>query len=206
MQTLTSPISADALEILPEDYFAPLDLAAIFGARSDAPLEIDLGCGDGAFLTAMAAQAPGRNFIGVERLLGRVRRTCRRNAQAGNGNVRVIRIESFYFLKYLLPAGTASVIHVMFPDPWPKKRHHSRRLVQTEFLEVAHAALQAGGELRLTTDNLPYFQHMEEVFSSCSGFEREPWEPDESYPQTDFEARFRAQGLPIYRALLRKKG
>jgi len=206
MQTVTSPISADALEIFPEDYFAPLDLAAIFGARSNAPLEIDLGCGDGAFLTAMASQAPERNFIGVERLLGRVRRTCRRNAQAGNCNVRVIRIESFYFLKYLLPPGSASVIHVMFPDPWPKKRHHARRLVQTGFLDAARAALQPGGELRLTTDNLPYFQHMEEVFASYPGFEREPWEPDALYPQTDFEARFRAQGLPIYRALLRRKG
>lgn len=206
MQSVTSPISADTLEIFPDDYFAPLDLAPIFGARVNAPLEIDLGCGDGAFLTAMASLAPERNFIGVERLLGRVRRTCRRNARAGNCNVRVLRIESFYFLKYMLPPGTASVIHVMFPDPWPKRKHQSRRLVQTEFLDAAHAALRPGGELRLTTDDHPYFQHMEEVFTPHPGFVREPWEPDASYPQTDFEARFRAQGLPIYRALLRRKG
>ena len=189
----------------PESVFVPLDLAAMFPCQSGAPLEADLGCGDGGFLLAMAGRYPERNFLGVERLLGRVRRTCKRAAAAGLANVRLVRLESHYLVRYLLPSESVTTFHLMFPDPWPKRRHHGRRLVQPEFLEVAWQALQPGGELRLSTDDLPYYKHMRAVFGAFPGFGEEPWEPGPDYPQTDFERQFRAQGLPIYRALLRKR-
>jgi len=196
----------ETVEYLPENYFAPLDLSAIFPGREGAPLEIDLGCGDGAFLTAVAEAAPERNFLGVERLLGRVRRCTRKAARAGLANVRLLRIESHYFLRYLLPPASASVIHVMFPDPWPKRRHHAKRLIQPDFLDAAQAALAPEGELRFTTDDLPYYTHTLEVSGKHSGFHQCAWEPGDGYPQTDFERGFRAEGLPIYRVLLRKAG
>jgi len=193
----------ETVRFQPENPCEPLDLAALFPGRQGAPLEVDLGCGDGSFLLAIAARAPEHNFLGVERLLGRVRRTSRGAATLGLTNVRVIRLESHYVVRYLLPGGSASVLHVMFPDPWPKRRHHHRRLIQPAFLDAAAQALRPGGELRLTTDDLPYFKHMRAVFNAHPAFVEQPWEPGPEYPQTDFERQFRAQGLPIHRALLR---
>ncbi len=195
----------ETVEFLPEDYCARLDLAALFPGREGAPLEVDLGSGDGAFLVEMAARFPGRNFLGVERLLGRVRRTCRRLARAGACNARVIRLESHYLVRYLLLRGSVQVFHVMFPDPWPKRRHHAKRLIQASFLDDAWTALAPGGELRLTTDDAPYFQHMRRVFEAHPGFAEEPWTPGPDYPRTDFECLFRSHGLPIHRALLRRR-
>lgn len=187
-----------------ESIFAPLDIGNMFAHQPNAPLEVDLGCGDGSFLAEMAQRMPERNFIGVERLLGRVRRTARRAACLGLRNVRLVRLESGYLVRYLLPRGSVAVMHVMFPDPWPKRRHHHHRLVQPGFLDVVQLALAPKGELRLTTDDLPYYQHMQKVFKAHSGFAEEPWDPGEDYPRTDFEQIFRAKGLPVYRVLLRK--
>ncbi len=192
----------------PGDYFAPLDLAAMFPGREAAPLEVDVGSGDGGFLVERASRKPERRFIGVERLLGRVRKTARRAARANATNVRLLRIESHYFVRYLLPPGSVNVMHLMFPDPWPKVRHHKRRIFQREFLDAVAQALAPGGELRLSTDDLPYYEQMCEVFGEHPAFSEErpggsPWDPGVDYPQTDFERYFRADGLPIYRAKLR---
>ncbi len=187
-----------------DNYFAPLDLREIFPLRPGLPLELDLGCGDGQFLVSMAKLFPERNFIGVERLLGRIRVSSRKAARLGVENLRLLRVESHYLVQYLLPPASVDVIHVMCPDPWPKRRHQHNRLVQTAFLDVVHTALRPGGELRLTTDDAPYFAHMRGVFRGHLGFREEFWEPGPEYPQTDFEQMFRAKGLPMYRALLRK--
>lgn len=192
----------DSIEFTPADYFAPLPLEAMFG-RS-APLQIDIGCGYGAFIVAMAGENPGCNFIGVERLVGRVRKVCKRSANAGLRNVRILCLESLYTLEKLVPAQSASVIHVMFPDPWPKRKHRARRLVNAGFLDAARAALSPGGELRLTTDDPDYFAHMQSVATAHSGFATVPWPDDPAYPRTDFEKHFRAAGLTIHRLLLRK--
>jgi tRNA (guanine-N7-)-methyltransferase len=141
----------DALEFVPENYFAPVDVAGVF--LRNAPLEVDVGCGEGAFTVAMAAKNPAHNFLGIERLLGRVRKVCRRAVRAGVGNVRLLRAENFYVVKLLLAPESVSVFHVMFPDPWPKRRHHRRRLINRDFLDAVRAALKPDGELRLTTDD-----------------------------------------------------
>ena len=116
----------------------------------------------------------------------------------------MLSVESHYMVRHLLPPESVSVIHLMFPDPWPKRRHWHRRLLQTDFLDSVSVALRPGGELRLTTDDQPYFTHMRAVFENHPGFVKEPWEPGDDYPQTDFERMFRTKGLPVYRALLRK--
>ena len=120
-------IPPDSVEFIPENYFVPLDLAVLFPHQPGAPLEVDLGSGDGTFLIALANSAPERNFLGVERLLGRVRRTCRYMARTGAVNARIIRVESHYLVRYLLPRASVSVMHVMFPDPWPKRKHQPKR-------------------------------------------------------------------------------
>ena len=191
-----------AIEFVPADYFARQKLSDIF-AR-EAPFEIDLGSGEGSFIRAMAARHAERNFLGIERLLGRVRKVCRAIAREGLTNARIVRIENAYALRYLLPLEAVSVAHVGFPDPWPKRYHQRRRLIQDGFMEALHGILVEGGELRVKTDDLPYFQWMEKVFARAKGYERLDWSDDPDYPITDFERRFVAQGLPIYRARLRK--
>ena len=202
LRTGPCPIAPESYEFTPADYFSPIRVEELFARQ--APLEIDVGCGEGAFLVAMAKGNPQRNFLAVERLVGRVRKVCRRSARAGLDNVRVMCVESDYTVKHLLPAGSVSVFHVMFPDPWPKRKHHRRRLVNRGFLDAVRGALCDGGELRLTTDDVDYFQHMKKVTAAHEGYSQEPWPDDPAYPQTDFEKRFREQGLPIHRLLLRR--
>ena len=191
-----------AIEFTPSDYFARQQLTDIF--PRPGPLEVDLGSGEGAFIVAMAKRHPERNFLGVERLLGRVRKVCRAIARNGLDNARIVRIETAYALRYLLPLGTVSVAHVGFPDPWPKRYHQRRRLIQDGFMEALHGILAEGGELRVKTDDEPYFQWMERVFDRAKGWQRVDWVEEPDYPITDFERRFTAQGLPIFRARLLK--
>jgi tRNA (guanine-N7-)-methyltransferase len=115
-----------------------------------------------------------------------------------------MRIESFYAIKHLLPLGSVSVAHVSFPDPWPKRYHHRRRLIQASFLRELHAVLAPGGELRIKTDDEPYFRWMENAFAAVSGYQRVEWIEEADEPRTNFEQRFLAQGMPIHRARLRK--
>ena len=195
--------AARHVEVVPKNYFQPLDPAEMFGRR--APLELDIGCGEGALLLGLARKFPARNFLGLERLQGRVHTVSRAAARERLANVRLLRIESLYAVTHLLPANSVTVAHVLFPDPWPKRYHHPRRLIQDEFLRSLHAALEPHGEVRIKTDDLPYFQWMERVFSKADTlFAREEWPENGEYPITDFERKFLAQGLPIYRALLRK--
>src|SRR5208283_5964383 len=121
----------------------PLDLAELF--PKPQPLEVELGCGDASFLVDYARRHPERNFIGVERLLGRIRKLDRKGQRAGLTNLRGVQIESAYFLQYLLPPRAASALHVYFPDPWPKKKHHKHRLINEGFPRLAQGALAPGG-------------------------------------------------------------
>ncbi|MFZ0505086.1 MAG: hypothetical protein WAM44_15310, partial [Chthoniobacterales bacterium] len=134
--SLAGEVSPAALEeqhyeVFPADLRRPLLIGEIYG--NDRPLEIDLGSGSGKFLVEAGERFPERNFLGIERLLGRVRKTRRKACQLSLGNVRVLRVEIDYAVKYLLPPGSVSRFHLSFPDPWPKRRHHSRRLVDEEF-------------------------------------------------------------------------
>jgi tRNA (guanine-N7-)-methyltransferase len=154
----------------------------------------------------MAARYPERNFLGTERLLGRVEKVSRAIARNKLVNCRILRLESFYTVQWLLPIGCAKVVHVGFPDPWPKRNHQERRLFQDPFMVALHQVLAPGGEVRIKTDDRPYFMWIEKVIERAKGFERIEWVEDEGYPRTDFEAHFLAQGLPTYRARLRKVG
>lgn len=189
-------------EVIPESYFEPLPLEKLFGRK--APLEVDVGSGEGRFLLAMAAKYPERNFLAIERLLGRVRKTIHEAQLRSINNVRVLRVESAYSVRYLLPPSSVDVFHVAFPDPWPKRRHWERRLVNVEFLQACHTALAPNGELRLKTDHAGYFEAMQEVIAKSPQFRPIDWPEDPDYPRTDFERKFEKRGLPIYRARLLK--
>jgi tRNA (guanine-N7-)-methyltransferase len=197
-------LTPDSVHWIPASILEPAKVEELF--PNPGPLSVDYGCGEGAFVVAMAKKHPERNFLATERLAGRVEKVCRNAARLGLSNLRVLRLENLYIAKYILPPGSVSVSYVSFPDPWPKRAHQSRRLVQPEFLSAVRLTLAAGGELRLKTDDLPYFQWMEKVVAEAVGWERADWPEDPAEPLTNFEARFIAQGLPIHKTRLLKTG
>ena len=176
----------------------PLDLTALF--PQPQPLEIELGCGDASFLVEYARRNPAKNFIGVERLLGRIQKLHRKGSQLGLVNLRGVRIESAYFLQYLLPPHAAAALHIYFPDPWPKKRHHKHRLINENFPALAQRTLADGGTVFLRTDDADYFQQMNEVFDAAKEFEKVETPAALAEITTDFERDFNAQGISTLRA------
>ncbi|HEV2435071.1 MAG TPA: tRNA (guanosine(46)-N7)-methyltransferase TrmB [Verrucomicrobiae bacterium] len=175
-----------------------VDPAALF--QRAQPLEVELGCGDASFLVELARRQPEKNFIGVERLLGRLRKLERKGRRAGLMNLRGVRIESSYFLEFLLPPHSVSVLHIYFPDPWPKKKHRKYRLINERFPELARAALASGGAVFLRTDDPDYFQQMTEVFGANGEFQRMETPPELANLLTDFEQEFNARGIHTLRA------
>ncbi|MBR5522522.1 MAG: tRNA (guanosine(46)-N7)-methyltransferase TrmB [Akkermansia sp.] len=182
---------------VPEYYFRPYNVPDIFGEGDTC--EVDLGCGDGGFLLAMAAHYPERRFLGVERLLGRIRKVCSESARRGLTNVRGLRVESRYFLEWLIAPGSISRLHYLFPDPWPKEKHHKNRLVQDSFIPVLHKALATDGEVLFKTDHEDYFIWVCEKMDASPLFRRADW-VDDFYPKTDFQKQWEAMGKPIYAA------
>ena len=178
-----------------------LDLAALF-PRSQS-LEVELGSGDGSFLIQYATAHPDTNFIGVERLLGRIRKIDRRSHRAGLENIRLVRLEAAYVLEFLLPKHSAQAIHVYFPDPWPKRKHRKNRLINERFVELAREALQPGGIVYLRTDDADYFSQMNSVFGASSSFQESPTPASLSALQTDFERTFVARGIITLRTAWR---
>ena len=199
-QPAEEPASGATLEIFPGDCREPLQLADVFPRVQ--PVEVDLGSGSGQFLVGAAQHYPDRNFLGVERLLGRVRKTRRKAHQLGLQNVRVLRSEIDYTVRYLLPKASVNRFHLSFPDPWPKRRHHRRRVVDLEFFEAVYESLSGEGDLWIRTDHTDYFQYIQKLVSETR-FTMAAWS-DESYPTTDFEDRFQEQQLPIYRLRITK--
>ena len=176
----------------------PLRLEELFPVQQ--PTELEIGCGDGGFLFQMAQQHPNRNFLGVERLLGRIRKLDKKGQRARLTNLRLLRLEARYVMKYLLPEKGFEVIHVYFPDPWPKDRHARHRLINSEFPQAAARLLKKGGVVHLRTDDMTYFRQMKTVFCAHGGF-NEKETPDELAARvTEFEVEFNAQGKHTNRA------
>ena len=167
------------------------------------PLEVEVGCGKGQFLTRRAKEHPECDFLGIERMLERVRLfdgKCRRGKL---DNAHVPRLEALYTFHYLLPAHHARTVYVFFPDPWPKKKHHSHRLFGPLFRAALWKRLEVGGKLEFATDHQEYFEEV------CAGFAQDP-RFVRTFPMarpktvwTEFETMFREQGLPIYSACWR---
>jgi tRNA (guanine-N7-)-methyltransferase len=190
-------------EFVPADYFRVLEKSEIFA--DDKPLEVDLGCGDGSFLLGMAARYPERSFLGVERLLGRVRKVGKRISRAGLENAKVLRLESRYTIEWLFPAESVTRLHLLCPDPWPKAKHHRKRLVQQDFLAAMWKVLVPGGEFLFMTDHPEYFEFAAAQVSQFGRLERLEWAEEAFfYPKTDFQLQWEAEGKSMHRLRARK--
>ena len=197
MHTLPREPFSEKEFVLPH-YFRKLMIDEI--RNGERPLEIDLGCGDGSFLVDLAREFPERDFIGVERLLGRCKKVAKKIARAGLENAWILRLDSKYVVEWLLPEGSVSRIHLLCPDPWPKVRHHRRRLMQVPFLGAVKAALEPEGEFLFMTDHEEYFEYARERIEESGLFATHPWEEETFfYPKTDFQIQWEAEGKSMHR-------
>jgi tRNA (guanine-N7-)-methyltransferase len=121
-------------------------------------------------------------------------------------NTRGVRIESAYFLEYLLPEHCATALHIYFPDPWPKKKHRRHRLINPQFPALARRVLLEKGIVYLRTDDTDYFEQMNEVFAAAAEYEKVETPALLAEVTTDFEREFNAQGIPTLRAAYRLRG
>jgi len=186
--TDSQALRPEDVRVIPEDWMAPLPPATMFAEGQ--PLEVDVGCGKGRFLLARAAAHPAVSFLGIERQLVRVRKVAKKAARAGLRNVRVLRCESSYAIAYLIGAPCVSTYYIFFPDPWPKKRHHKRRLFTPSFLDALAATLVPAGRVHIATDHMNYFEQILQLLRNDARFrEIPPFVPREQ-ERTDFELIF----------------
>jgi tRNA (guanine-N7-)-methyltransferase len=184
---------------LPEG--GPLDLDLAFGRQAPRTLEIGFGMGDA--LLALAQAQPQRDFIGVEVYPPGIGRFLLRVEQLGLRNVRVICADAVQVLDRHLPSGSLSQLLVLFPDPWPKKRHHKRRLVNDAFLALAARALAPDGQLHVATDWADYAQAIDEALAASTDFSVET--PAAARPVTKYERRGQRLGHAIPEFVSRRR-
>ena len=173
----------------------PLDLKAVFGRARPCTLEI--GFGNGEHLAWRAGSDPERDFLGIEVHRPGVGHLLRLVAAGDLRNVRVICHDAVEVLQYQIAPGMLDEIQILFPDPWPKKRHHKRRLIQAEFAALAAQGLRAGGRLHLATDWAPYAEHMRLVLDSCPLLAAPAAAPGSARPMARTATRFESRGLRL---------
>ncbi len=194
--------SEPSVIVRPASYVERLNLRDLF--PQPRPVEVELGSGDGSFLVQWAALNPDMNFLGVERLLGRLRKIERKSRRAALTNVRALRLEASYFAEYLLPPESITAFHIYFPDPWPKRKHRANRLINEQFAEVLRGALRVDGFIYLRTDDADYFAQMTRVFETNESFKATSTPERLAAVLTDFERTFNAEGIQTNRAAYRR--
>jgi tRNA (guanine-N7-)-methyltransferase len=186
----------------------PVDPRGFFD--NDRPVELEIGTGKGTFLLARARGRPDLNFIGLEWARAYCLYSADRFRRAGLTNVRMLRADAAAFVKDCLPDRSIFRLHVYFPDPWPKRKHHRRRLIQPAFLDQARRILQPGGQLLVVTDHIGYFHHIRRVLLGAEGFIRTPMPKmagqDNELVGTNFERKYIAQGRPFHAIALMRYG
>ncbi|HUR39549.1 MAG TPA: tRNA (guanosine(46)-N7)-methyltransferase TrmB [Verrucomicrobiae bacterium] len=184
-------------------------LRSVFGR--DAPVAMEIGFGNGDHLLARAQAEPQRDFFGVEVHRPGVGRVLNRAHAAGLSNLRVAAHDAVEVLRDWLPEASLAEVIVYFPDPWHKKRHHKRRIVQPAFAALVASRLVAGGLFKLATDWAPYAEHMRATldvappFENCAGAAGFMPRPDER-PLTRFEARGQRLGHDVFDLAYRRVG
>ncbi|MEE3367843.1 MAG: tRNA (guanosine(46)-N7)-methyltransferase TrmB [Planctomycetota bacterium] len=186
-----------------EQFAVPYDMTSLFD-RS-APLEIEVGSGKGLFLDTASAQFPGHNYLGIEVARRYARYTAARLARGQRSNARVLEGDAEQLFEQFLESDQVRAVHVYFPDPWWKKRHHKRRVMNDRFLRNVQRVLAPAGRLHFWTDVQDYYERTLERIAAATSLQgpeqvcESPVMHDLDY-RTHFERRTRLQNLPVYRA------
>lgn len=171
----------------------PVVFSELFGR--DAPVVLEIGFGMGDSLIEMASQQPEKNYIGIEVHRPGVGRLLSRAQEAGLSNIRVYAEDAIEVLAQCIPDNSLDVLQLFFPDPWHKKKHHKRRIVQPEFAQTVRKKLKIGGHFHMATDWENYAEHMMEVMTSAEGYQNKAGEGVFS-PQPDWRpvTKFQKRG------------
>jgi len=185
-----------------------LDLAELFGR--EAPVVLEIGFGMGKSLLEMAAHQPEKNFIGIEVHRPGVGACLADAAEQGITNLKVFEHDAVEVLAQMIPDGSLDIVQLFFPDPWHKKRHHKRRIVQSAFVQAVRAKLRVGGVFHMATDWENYAEHMLEVMATAEGYRnlsdagdyvpRPDWRP-----LTKFESRGHRLGHGVWDLMFARK-
>jgi len=178
-----------------ETGFVSLDFEVLFGNAN--PIVLEIGSGKGRFLIATAMERPDRNFVGIEKSLHYHRVILERIAKRGLTNVRLINHDAFVVMHKMMRDASVAEVHIYFPDPWPRPREQKRRIIRPEVLQEIRRVLADGGSGIFVTDHKHYFEKAAPLIESVFRAERRVPGPDDP-PRTNYEAKYRAEGRPIY--------
>lgn len=185
---------------------APLDREALFGRR--APCVVEIGFGMGQATAQLAAEAPGTDFVGIEVHPPGVGALLQRIDALGLSNLRIVQHDAVVVLEHMVPPQSLAGVHVFFPDPWHKTKHHKRRLVQASFVALVASRLQPNGHLHCATDWLPYAEQMLDVLggeplleNTAAGYAPRP----DHRPLTKFEQRGLTLGHGVWDLVFRRR-
>lgn len=167
-------------------------------ACSSGKVELDMGCGKGAYTLALAERYPERLVLGTDVMMGRLRRLDRKIENRGLTNAHLLRASSLEMVSFQLPIQCVDRIHLLCPDPWPKDKHQVKRLVTSDFLCRLPRILKVGGILHMSTDHEPYFDVWNRLVSRLDLFEPAPGGADDMADvKTDFEKIWNSQGKAV---------
>jgi tRNA (guanine-N7-)-methyltransferase len=194
-ELIVEPIGLD-VEKLPR----PIDWSELYG--NEHPVELEIGMGKGTFLTEQAKARPEVNFFGVEWARWYWRYASDRLRRNRCLNVRTVRAEAGYFLNEFVGDESLSALHIYFPDPWPKKRHHKRRLIQEPFMREIVRVLMPFGRVQMVSDHQEYFEQIESVVKASKltviDYSRPGSANEGEFVGTNFERKYRREGRPFY--------
>jgi len=205
-ELIVEPIGLDV-----ETLAKPIDWGGLFGRV--APVELEIGMGKGTFLTDQAKARPEVNFFGIEWARWFWRYASDRLRRNGCTNARTVRAEASFFLHEFVPPESISVLHIYFPDPWPKARHHKRRLIQPSFMPLVQRVLKPGGRIQVVTDHQGYWEENIEPtirgaaeFLEVVDYNRPGSATDGEFVGTNFERKYAREGRPFYAIAAVKTG
>lgn len=194
-ELIVEPVGLDA-----DALSRPIRWSELFG--NDQPVELEIGMGKATFLLEQARTRPDVNFFGIEWARWFWRYGSDRLRRAGCTNARTVRAEAGFFLAEHVADSSISVMHIYFPDPWPKARHHKRRLIQPPFLKQVERVIVPGGRLQIVTDHQKYFEQIEQVVRGSNlqtiDYNRPGSAAEGEFVGTNFERKYRREGRPFY--------
>ena len=189
------------------DKYTPVIFAKLFGNSN--PVELEIGCGKGKFLLARALENPDINFLGIDRIMKWMKRRKIQSEKNSVSNIQFMKAEARAFLKEAVPPASLSLVHIYFPDPWFKRRHHGRRVVNAELLRILHSRLVPSGLIEIATDDQDYFIAMKKSIAETA----ELWDNVretknerilDGMNKTNYELKWESQGKMLFYAELRK--
>jgi tRNA (guanine-N7-)-methyltransferase len=204
---MTDPISIDKIIVSLDSLPKPTDLRALF--EQPGPIELEVGVGKGGFLLEQAKLRPDVNFFGIEWANEFYRYAADRFARWGLRNVRVLRTDARAFFEAWLAPACLAAVHVYFPDPWPKKRHHKRRFFRSETIDAVVRALVPAGRLYLATDHAEYFEVIQSLLRArpdLAEIEFPVWRAESGeIVGTNFERKYIKEGRTFYKLAFEKR-